>query len=248
MDVVSRLALVTGAGSGLGFEIALALGRRGAAVAVVDRDEVAAQEACDAIRAVGAQAWPYDVDLRDASAVAGLVREVAVLGRLGVLVNNAGGWTEGEQYPLVPLDAWEGTLLLNLRAPMLLTQLCLSPMLAAGGGVVVNVSSSAALGTLAYGSPEYAAAKAGLIRLTTSLTDLPTTHGIRVTCVVPDWIGLDRAHQQLAAMSAEERAAAPALIPPEDVVAVVLGLIEDDSASGRVVEMHGGEPPRVVAG
>lgn len=100
MDVVDRLALVTGAGSGLGFEIALALGRRGAAVAVVDRDEVAAQEAREAIQAVGARAWPYVVDLRDATAVAGLVREVSVLGRLGVLVNNAGGWTEGEQFPL----------------------------------------------------------------------------------------------------------------------------------------------------
>jgi NAD(P)-dependent dehydrogenase (short-subunit alcohol dehydrogenase family) len=83
-----------------------------------------------------------------------------------------------------------------------------------GGGVVINIASSGGIGYAAYGSPEYGATKAGLIRLTACLAGLPATHGVRAACVVPDWIGLGRAHEQLAAMPAEEHSATPPLIPP----------------------------------
>ena len=88
---------------------------------------------------------------------------------------------------------WSATLALNLRGAMLATQLALAPMRAAGGGAVVNVASSAGLGGGAAPSPEYGAAKAGLIRFTTSLADLRERMGVRVTCVVPDWILTERA-------------------------------------------------------
>jgi NAD(P)-dependent dehydrogenase (short-subunit alcohol dehydrogenase family) len=211
-------------------------------------DADAAHASAVLVRAEGRKAWPVQVDVCDDGQAESLVAEARSLGGPHVLVNNAGGWGSGDdQYPLSPKAEWEAVLNLNLRAPMLLTQLCLEPMRRAGGGVVVNVASSGGVGYAAYGSPEYGATKAGLIRLTACLSELPVTHGVRAVCVVPDWIGLDRARQQLAAMSADARAAVPPLIPPEDVVDVVLDLVRDDTRSGSVVEMWGGEPPRLLA-
>jgi len=96
------------------------------------------------------------------------------------------------------------------------------------------------------GSPEYGAAKAGLIRFTASLAGLASTHGIRMMCVAPDWIGLSRARNQWQRMTADERAASPALIPPAELVALVLGLIEDGTG-GTVVELWGGDRPVIHA-
>jgi 3-oxoacyl-[acyl-carrier protein] reductase len=175
-------------------------------------------------------------DLRDPEESYRLVRIADAEGGPHILVNNVGGWTPGEQFPAATPEAWGATITLNLTMPMLLSQLVLRPMQRRGGGVVVNIASSAGLAGTGYDSPEYAAAKAGLIRFTSSLAGLESTHGVRMSCVVPGWIGLDRAHAELAAMPPAERAAAPALIPPADVVAAVLDLIRS-GRSGAVIEL-----------
>ena len=166
-------------------------------------------------------------------------------GGLDVLVNNAGGWGAAN-FPAATPFAWGATLDLNLRAPMLATQLALEPMGSRGGGAVVNVASTAGLGLAPYASPEYGAAKAGLIRFTASVAGLREEMGVRVNCVVPDWIGLDRAHAELAAMSPAERASAPPFVDPDDVAETVLWLARDDSLAGQVVVMRGGEPRRLL--
>jgi NAD(P)-dependent dehydrogenase (short-subunit alcohol dehydrogenase family) len=93
---------------------------------------------------------------------------------------------------------------------MLATQLCLGPMRRACGGAVVNVASSAGLGLGVHVSPEYAAAKAGLIRFTATLAQLD---GVRVNCVVPDWILTERAQAELARMTPAERPRRPCRSP-----------------------------------
>ena len=117
---------------------------------------------------------------------------------------------------------------LNLIAPMLRSQLVLAPMRELGGGAIVNIASSAGVGSESYGSPEYGSSKAGLIRFTSSLAGLEEPHGVRMTCIVPGWIGLDRAYEQGATDDD--------VIPPEDIVATALTMIEH-GASGTVVEM-----------
>ena len=154
-----------------------------------------------------------------------------------MLVNNAGGWIGDAQFPDAPFEDWSRALDLNLRGPMLATQLAIGPMRRAGGGVVVNVASSAGNESTAYASPEYGAAKAGLIRFTTALGDL---EGVRVNCIVPNWILTERAEAELAAMTPEERSRAPGTIPLEVVCDAVADLIGDETARGRVVEI---EPP-----
>lgn len=252
MELRWALAVVTGGGGGLGRELAVGLGRVGAGVLVADRDLDAAEETAALVRASRVQAWAIKVDVRADVELRMLAHRARDLGGADVLVNNAGGWTPGErQYPDAPVEDWSGTLELNLRAPMLLTQLFLADVDARRGrrtGVpaVVNVASIAALGTGGYGSPEYAAAKAGLVRFTTALADPVTAARARVMAVVPDWIGLDRAHAELAALPEHERAALPPLIPPATVTRVVLDLVSHGTA-GQVVELVGGQPPRLLA-
>jgi NAD(P)-dependent dehydrogenase (short-subunit alcohol dehydrogenase family) len=113
----------------------------------------------------------------------------------------------------------------------------------AGGGAVVNVASTAGVGFGPHPSPEYAAAKAGLIRFTAALAALP---GVRVNCVVPDWIATDRALDELERMTAAEREAAPVPRPPEEIAAAVADLARDDALAGRVLVMWPGEPPRLL--
>ena len=123
---------------------------------------------------------------------------------------------------------------------MLLTQLFLDAVPAPqgdqeGAPAVVNVSSSAALGSDGYRSPEYAAAKAGLVRFTTAMADDDTRRRARVMAVVPGWIGLDRAVEQVAALPAAEREGV-SLVPPERVVRAVVDLVSAGHA-GQVVEL-----------
>ena len=118
---------------------------------------------------------------------------------------------------------------------MLATQLAL----AHGAQTVVNIASSGGVGNDAHPSPEYAAAKAGLIRFTAAL-------GGRVNCVVPDWILTERAQEELRAMTEAERAAAPVPIPMDEVADAVIRFVEDDGLEGRVIVLLGGEPPRLL--
>jgi NAD(P)-dependent dehydrogenase (short-subunit alcohol dehydrogenase family) len=245
VDIDGAAAVVTGGGAGLGSVLCSRLADLGAHVVVADLDRPAAENTAAEIVGSGGMATAAALDVGDDDALAAIAAEAADLasGGLRVWVNNAGGWTPGDaQYPDAPAAAWSQTLDLNLRAPMAAIQAARPWLGADGGGVVVNVASIAGTGSGPYGSPEYAASKAGLIRLTSALAGLARTDGIRVNCIVPDWIGLPRAHAERAAMPEAERAALPPLIPPDQVADVVAGLILDDRAVGRAVVLQKSRP------
>lgn len=197
MEINGTRALVTGAAAGAGRAIAAALAGAGAQV-------------------VGADLSPTDGEIRlDVTDDAALVAAIEKI-RPDVLVNNAGGGGHvPPHYPDASVTEWSGWLDLNLRAPMLATQVALR----CGAGAVVNVASMAGLGAEPHVSPEYSAAKAGLIRFTTALADP------RVSCLVPGWIRTERAEAELAAMTRDERAAAPEPITLDALAAAVLQLI-----------------------
>lgn len=230
MELHGKVSVITGARSGVGWFIAERLRAVGATVIAVD---VVPGEGIT------------EADVASESGRATVLEAAEAAGGADVLVNNAGGWsTGGMQYPDAGAARWRTAMDLNLLAPMELIQR-LSPGLR-GGGAVVNVASSAGVETTAYGSPEYAAAKAGLIRFTTSVADWRERYGIRVNCVVPGWVGLERAHDELAAMPASERATMPVLVPPDLIVEQVLRLLSDDSLAGRVVTMLDGDDDAVL--
>lgn len=228
---------VTGGAQGLGRAIAAELLARGRAVVLVDRDARLLRQACADLRAPGGA--PVAGVLADLSSLDGVrTAGAALAGRpdLAGLVNNAGGWQPGTQYPEADLESWSASLTLNLLAPMLLTQL-LWPALGERAGAVVNIGSSGGLGDGAYASPEYGAAKAGLHRFTSSLSG---NDRVRVMAVVPGWIGLPRAVAEWAALPPEQQQAVGPLIPPEAVAREVVTLLER-GAAGEVVEMlHAG--------
>jgi NAD(P)-dependent dehydrogenase (short-subunit alcohol dehydrogenase family) len=248
MDLHGRVAVVTGAAAGAGRVIASRLASAGARVLVADVDSGNGQRVVDDIAAGGGAADFVWTDVCDEESIDSTVRLAAQAGGgPHILVNNAGGWGgAGRQFPAATPTEWGRVLDLNLRGPMLMTQRCLEPMRRAGGGAVVNVASSAGLELTAYASPEYGTAKAGLIRFSTCLANLGDSIRVRVNCVVPGWIGLERAHAELEQMTPEDRRNAPPLIPPEDVAAAVVRFVSSDHLAGRVLVLRGGSPPEML--
>lgn len=116
---------------------------------------------------------------------------------------------------------------------MVATQLALEAM--RGGGAIVNVASMAGYGLFPHEAPEYAAAKAGLMRFTGALSPLAETHGVRVNCVCPDWVDTPAVHRSLASMTPEQREQVPELVSAAEIASLVLDLIRDDSLAGRVL-------------
>jgi NAD(P)-dependent dehydrogenase (short-subunit alcohol dehydrogenase family) len=236
MELSGRVALVTGAGAGIGRAVAIALAAARAAVVVADVDAAAGAETVRTIEAAGGQALFVEADMAvDADVHAMVDFTVAELSSLDVLVNNAGG--AGAPFPAAGAAEWQRTLDVNLRGLMLATQLAFGVM--RGTGAIVNISSVAGLGTKAYGSPEYAAAKAAVVRLSAALAE---RDGVRVNCVCPDWVDTPAVQRSLANMTAEERAQVPPLVPAEEIAAIVLDLVRDDSLAGRIVARFADEP------
>jgi NAD(P)-dependent dehydrogenase (short-subunit alcohol dehydrogenase family) len=236
---------VTGGAAGLGAVIAETLLAHGHGVLLVDRDTAAAAGTARDLEARhGSPVAVIGTDLSTIDGIHAAADALDGIPDLTALVNNAGSWSLGAQYPDAEPDAWLAALTLDLIAPMLLAQRLWPRLAAAGGavgagravgagGAVVNIGSSGGEGDEPYGSPEYAAAKAGLRRFTSSLGDRTD---VRVMAVVPGWIGLDRAHRQFAALSPEQQRAAGPLIPPQEVADRVLHLL-DHGHAGEIIEL-----------
>ena len=214
---------MTGGAGGLGAVIAQALAARGAHVIVADADPDAAQRTAAELGGTAVHA--------DLTSDAGAEAIASATDRLDVLVNCAGGWGGApHRYPEATPREWDAVLTLNLRAPMRLLQHFKPALTDSPVGAAVNISSSAGIGTTAYGSPEYGVAKAGLIRLTTAVQDWAPD--VRVSCIVPGWIGLPRAHEEIKQIPPDQR---PRLIPPEHIARTALELIDDPDSAGRVI-------------
>lgn len=248
MEIEGKVALVTGAGAGAGRAIAARLAADGAATVVTDIDAVGGRETAKRIEAAGGRAAFLRADVTvepDVRAMVAFAQET--FGGLDILVNNAGGVPE-PVFPDATSDHWGRTLTLNLTGPMLAIQHALPAMARRDGGAVVNISSVAGLGYRPHDSPEYAAAKAGLIRLSVVLAPLAERHHVRVNCVVPNWILTERVRAQLAAMKPEERAALPApMTTPEQIAAAVARFVRDDKLVGRVLVCWTGRPWHLLA-
>jgi NAD(P)-dependent dehydrogenase (short-subunit alcohol dehydrogenase family) len=247
VKIDGRVALVTGAGAeGTGRAIASALAERGASVVVADLDPVGGQETVDRINDAGGRGAFVRTDVRVGDDILRMVAFAqGTFGGLDILVNNAGN-TWPPHFPECPFEHWDAALDLNLRGPMRAIQVAVESMRRRGAGAVVNISSVAGLGYGVHDSPEYAAAKAGLVRLTATLAPLAETHNIRVNCVVPHWIETDDVRRQISAMGPADRVRVPKLLQPAEVAAAVIGLLEDDTLAGRVLVMWCEEAPHLI--
>lgn len=229
MELGGRVALATGGAAGIGRTTALRLAADGAKVVVADVDEAAGRALAAELEGSFVCA---DVS-RDADVGAMILHARDEHGGLDVLVNNAGG-VGSPNYPDAPLDRWSHVLDVNLRAVMLATQLALEQMAERCGGAIVNVSSVAGIGLGPHAAPEYAAAKAAVVRFTASLAGLAQDRGVRVNCVCPDWVDTPAVQRSLAKLAPEERSR-QTLVPAEEIADAIFDLVRDDSLAGRVV-------------
>ena len=247
MEITGRIAVVTGGGAGIGQAISRRLAAEGASVLVAELDPEAGRETVDEIGSSGGRAALAVVDVSTDRGVREALGSCdAAFGSLDILVNNAGGVGE-PNFPEAPPERWGKVLDLNLRAPMLATQLAVAAMRKGGGGAIVNIASLAGVGFGPHGAPEYAAAKAGLIRLTASLAPLATQNGVRVNCICPGWVDTPASRQTCAAMTEEQRRTVPAvMLSPDQIAEAAVMLIRDDSLAGRVLAVPDDAPWRLL--
>jgi NAD(P)-dependent dehydrogenase (short-subunit alcohol dehydrogenase family) len=183
-----KVTLVSGAGPGLGRDVALACGREGATVVVAARTEDKVQALAAEVEAAGAPALGLRLDITDAGQCRAVVeRIVEAYGRLDVLVNNA--FDDGDRTPFLEadLDRWRRTTEVNLFGTLQLTQACAPQMVAQGDGRIVMVNSMSAV-RIRPGWGAYTASKAGLAAVTKVLAAELGEHGVRVNGVHPGYI------------------------------------------------------------
>jgi NAD(P)-dependent dehydrogenase (short-subunit alcohol dehydrogenase family) len=238
MDVHGLTALVTGGAAGIGAGIAERLAAEGMDVVVADLDREAGAGTAAGIGGTFVQA--------DVATEAGVLCAVdAALrrpGRLGVLVSNAGGFAE----PCFPAAGWGYTLDLNLRGVMLAAQLVREPMAAGGGGAIITVASVAGLGTTSHDCPEYAVAKAGVIRFTACLAPWRDSIGVRANCICPGLVDTPSSRRSRALLTPEQRAELPPALTPADMGDAAMRFLGDDTLAGRIMVCKGGEPGRLL--
>jgi 2-hydroxycyclohexanecarboxyl-CoA dehydrogenase len=184
MTMTNRIAVVTGAASGIGRATAQALAEAGARVVVADIDRDHGAVAVAALREQGFDALFLAVDLTDAASIGAFAEAVAAqVGAVDILVNGA-GWGQTLPFWEGTPQLWERLIALNFVGPMQLVKALLPAMMARGSGRIVNIASDAGrVGSL--GETVYSGAKGGLIAFTKSLARETARHGITVNCVCP---------------------------------------------------------------
>ncbi|WP_216216542.1 3-oxoacyl-ACP reductase FabG [Amycolatopsis aidingensis] len=245
----SRVAIVTGAGRGIGAAVARRLAADGFAVGLLDLDEASCTRGAGAITAEGGRALGVSLDVSDTEQVEAAVTRVAEeLGPPTVLINNAGITRDNLLFKMTDQD-WDSVLGVHLRGSFLMSRAVQKYMTEQGWGRIVNLSSTSALGN--RGQANYSTAKAGMQGLTKTLAIELGKFGVTVNAIAPGFIATEMtaATAERIGMSFEDmQQAAAQEIPvrrvgqPEDIANMAAFFVSDQASfvSGQVIYVAGG--------
>lgn len=246
MRVKDKVALVTGAGSGIGQATAKVLAQEGASVVVNARSPEKGRETLRLIKQVGGQGIVVGGDVSVAADVQRMVRQaVEAYGALHVLVNNAGVnfRTRGDgPVTTTPEELWDTTIAVNLKGPFLCCKYAIPHMIKAGSGSIINISSMAAV--IGIGASAYTASKGGLASMTRSLASHYGKHNIRANCLLMG--SIDTGILEVVPAGDMEKRLSRNILPrigrPEEPAMLVLYLASDESAyvTGAMFSIDGG--------
>lgn len=252
MEISGKVAIITGAGSGIGRATAVRLAREGASVIVADRDEAGADVTVHTITSAGGAATAIGVDVTkgaDLDAMFGAATNT--YGGFDILYNNAGITSGPPRWPETPLEQWMKVIDVDLIAVIAGIQKAIPLLKARGGGVIISTASVAGLFGFAA-DPVYTAAKHGVVGITRALAGLKQEANIRVNCVCPGVVDtpmLTYSMHNLSGQAREQAEQAIARMPkiaPEDIAQGVVELIEDDEAAGYAMGIMVNQPHRII--
>jgi 3-oxoacyl-[acyl-carrier protein] reductase len=239
----NQIALVTGAGRGIGQAIALKLAEAGADILAADLKTEFCEETLQKVQALGRKGWAFAVDVSNAASVEAMVEQaLAAAGRVDVLVNNAGITRDTLLMRMSEAD-WDAVLDINLKGTFLVTKALTRSFLKQRSGRIINIASVIGLIGNA-GQCNYAASKAGVIGLTKSVARELASRGITANAIAPGFIET----AMTAKLGPEAREALLKQIPlsslgqPEDVANAVLFLCSSTARyiTGQVLAVDGG--------
>jgi len=250
MDLSHKTIAITGAARGIGRAIALTLGRRGADLALIDRDPEALAATRADCEALSVQARAYTANVADEGQVDAVMSRIAEdFGRFDGLVNNAGitrdgmllKVRDGQVTDRMSLAAWQAVIDVNLTGVFLCTRAAAEQMVRAGhGGVIVSLSSVSRAGNM--GQTNYSAAKAGVVSMTTVWARELARFGIRTGAIAPGFT----ATEILQTIPAETMDKLLSAVPlrrtgqPEEIAQAAQFIFENDYFTGRCIEVDGG--------
>jgi NAD(P)-dependent dehydrogenase (short-subunit alcohol dehydrogenase family) len=250
MTMQGKVAIVTGAASGIGRTTARLLASEGASVVVADLDEPRAKSVAREIESEGGAALALQVDVSSEEAIRAMIATTLVTyGGLDILHNNAaalGPASPGRDMDIASMDVdvWDRTMAVNLRGVMLGCKHAIPAMLERGGGAIVNTTSgSAQRGDLSI--PAYAVSKGGVDTLTKYVAAQYGKKGIRCNAIAPGLIlthGVENFGGEAYVQMLEEHHLTPRVGRPEDIAHAVLYLVSDGAefVTGQILNVDGG--------
>ena len=245
-DLSGKVAIVTGANSGIGLGIATGLAEAGASVVIAARDHEKSQKVAADLETSGGRAFPVKVDVTDRAAIRDMVAQVlGEFGRIDVLVNNA-GMNIRKLPEAVDETDWHTVIDTNLTSALLCCQAVYPEMKARGGGKIINNGSMASIFGIAQ-APAYAASKGGVVQLTKSLAVAWAQDNIQVNCILPGWVDTPltvNARQEIAGLHEKILTRCPAgrwgHIEDFAGIGVFLASAASDYVTGAAIPVDGG--------